>query len=35
MVRKQRHTARLVLARLVEEHGLTELTYSAVRDYVA
>ncbi len=35
MVRKQRHTARRVLARLVEEHGLTELTYSAVRDYVA
>ncbi len=33
--RKQRHTARRVLARLVEEHQLTELTYSAVRDYVA
>jgi len=33
--RKQRHTARRVLARLVDEHHLTELTYSAVRDYVA
>jgi len=33
--RKQRHTARRVLARLVEEHKLTDLTYSAVRDYVA
>jgi transposase len=33
--RKQRHTARRVLARLVDEHQLTELTYSAVRDYVA
>jgi transposase len=33
--RKQRHTARRVLARLVDEHGMTELTYSAVRDYVA
>lgn len=33
--RKQRHTARRVLARLVDEHGLTELTYSSVRDYVA
>lgn len=33
--RKQRHTARRVLARLVDEHGLTTLTYSAVRDYVA
>jgi len=32
--RKQRHTAR-VLARLVDEHGFTELTYSTVRDYVA
>jgi len=30
--RKQRHTARRVLARLVEEHQLTDLTYSAVRD---
>ena len=33
--RKQRHTARRVLARLVDEHGFTELTYSTVRDYVA
>ncbi len=33
--RKQRHTARRVLARLVDEHQLTDLTYSAVRDYVA
>jgi len=33
--RKQRHTARRVLARLVDEHGMTGLTYSAVRDYVA
>lgn len=33
--RKQRHTARRVLARLVDEHGAQDLTYSAVRDYVA
>ncbi len=33
--RKQRHTARRILARLVAEHQLSELTYSAVRDYVA
>jgi len=33
--RKQRHTARRVLARLVDEHGMSDLTYSAVRDYVA
>jgi hypothetical protein len=32
--RKQRHTARRVLARLVDEHGL-EVSYSSVRDYVA
>jgi transposase len=32
--RKQRHTARRVLARLVDEHGLAEITYSTVRDYV-
>ncbi len=32
---KQRHTARRVLARLVDEHGVAELTYSCVRDYVA
>jgi transposase len=33
--RKQRHTARRVLARLVDEHDMSDLTYSAVRDYVA
>lgn len=33
--RKQQNTARRVLARLVDEHGMTEPTYSAVRDYVA
>jgi hypothetical protein len=33
--RKQRHTVRRVLARLVDEHGMSELTYSGVRDYVA
>jgi len=33
--RKQRHTARRVLARLVDEHGAVEVTYSCVRDYVA
>ncbi|WP_299170021.1 IS21 family transposase [uncultured Arthrobacter sp.] len=32
--RKQRHTARRVLARLVDEHGLNEVSYSTVRDYV-
>ena len=32
--RKQRHTATRVLARLAEEHGATELSYSTVRDYV-
>ncbi|UKA68402.1 IS21 family transposase [Arthrobacter sp. FW306-05-C] len=32
--RKQRHTARRILARLVEEHGAQELSYSTVRDYV-
>ena len=31
--RKQRHTARRVLARLVDEHQL-EVSYSSVRDYV-
>lgn len=31
---KQRHTARRVLARLVDEHGAAELSYSTVRDYV-
>ena len=33
--RKQRHTAVRILARLVEEHGATELTYGTVRAYVA
>ena len=33
--RKQRHTARRVPARLVDEYDLTDLTYSAVRDHVA
>ena len=32
--RKQRHTARRVLARLADEHGASELSYSTVRDYV-
>jgi transposase len=32
--RKQRHTARRVLARLIDEHGL-HMSYSSVRDYVS
>lgn len=32
--RKQRHTARRVLARLVDEHGARDLSYSTVRDYI-
>jgi transposase len=32
--RKQRHTARRVLARLVDEYGVGGITYSTVRDYV-
>ncbi len=32
--RKQRHTATRILARLAEEHGARELSYSTVRDYV-
>jgi transposase len=32
--RKQRHTARRILHRLIEEHGAVELSYSTVRDYV-
>lgn len=32
--RKQRHTARRILHRLIEEHAATELSYSTVRDYV-
>ena len=31
--KKQRHTAKRVFARLIEEHG-AELSYSTVRDYV-
>ena len=30
---KQRHTARRILARLVDEHGATDLSYSTVRDH--
>ena len=33
--RKQRHTVRRVLARLVDEHDAGGLSYSTVRDYVA
>ena len=33
--RKQRHTARRVLARLVDEHNVSDVSYSTVRDYVA
>src|SRR4051794_25423996 len=33
--RKQRHTARRILARLVDEHGHADLKYPTVRDYVA
>lgn len=32
--RKQRHTARRVFARLAEEHGAVDLSYSTVRNYV-
>lgn len=32
--KKQRHTARRVLARLVDEHDAAGLSYSTVRDYV-
>ncbi|TMM29327.1 MAG: IS21 family transposase [Actinobacteria bacterium] len=32
--RKQRHTARRIHGRLVDEHGVDGLTYSTVRDYV-
>lgn len=32
--RKQKHTARRVHARLVEEHGAQQLSYSTVRNYV-
>jgi hypothetical protein len=33
--KKQRHTARRVLARLVDEHDVVGLSYSTVRDHVA
>jgi transposase len=33
--KKQRHTARRILARLVDEHGITAISYSTVRDYAA
>jgi len=32
--RKQRHTARRIHVRLIEEHSASELSYSTVRDYV-
>ena len=32
--RKQRHTATRILARLIDEHAATGLSYSTVRDYV-
>lgn len=32
--RKQRHTAKRILARLLEEHAAQDLSYSTVRDYV-
>lgn len=32
--KKQRHTARRVLARLVDEHDAVDLSYSTVRDYI-
>jgi len=33
--RKQRHTARRVLARLIEEHKVTDLSYASVAGYVS
>jgi len=33
--RKQQHTARRVLARLIDEHQMDEVSYASVRDYVA
>lgn len=32
--RKQRHTAKRILARLIEEHAALDLSYSTVRDFV-
>ena len=33
--RKQQHTARRILARLVDEHAVADVSYASVRDYVA
>lgn len=33
--RKQRHTVTRIYARLIEEHGLTDVSYAVVRRYVA
>lgn len=33
--RKQKHTARRIWCRLIDEHHATEVSYSSVRDYVA
>ena len=33
--RKQQHTARRVLARLIDEHSISDVSYWTVRDYVA
>lgn len=33
--RKQQHTARRVLGRLVDEHAVDDVSYASVRDYVA
>ncbi len=32
--RKQHHTVRRMVARLIDEHGVTDLPYTTVRDYV-
>jgi transposase len=33
--RKQRHTARRIWTRLIDEHQMSQVSYSSVRDYVA
>jgi transposase len=33
--RKQRHTVRRIFGRLIDEHGVTTVCYSSVREYVA
>lgn len=33
--RKQRHTVKRIFARLIDEHGLTDVSYQVVRTYVA